>query len=76
MDEGLGDALLLGLRAARAIDVSAGPIVAAIEEQHAGPEIDGLFELAREIVIETRDEEILDSRLIFGARRRLGAARA
>ena len=34
------------------------------------------FELAREIVIEARDEEMLDPRLVFGARRRLGAARA
>ena len=72
VDQGFGDALLLGLRAARAIDVGARPIVVAIEEQHARPEVDGRFELAREIVIEARDEEILDARLRL---RRQGAPR-
>jgi hypothetical protein len=46
MHEGFRDALLLGLGAARAIDVGARPIVIAIEKEHARPEIDGLFELA------------------------------
>ena len=76
MHQRFGNALLLGLRAARAIDVGARAIVSAIEEQHARPEIDGRFELAREIVIEPRDEEMLDPRFVFGARVRLGAARA
>ena len=73
MDERFGHALLLGLRAARAIDVGAGAIVIAIEEQHARPEIDGRFELAGEIVIEPRDEEMLDARVLFGARAPRGA---
>ena len=74
--ERFGDALLLGLRAARAIDVGARPIVVAIEEQHARPEVDGRFELAGEIVIEAGDEQMLDPRVVFGAWQRLGAARA
>ena len=72
MDQRFGNALLLRLRAARAIDVGARAIVIAIEKQHAGPEIDGRFELAREIVIEPRHEEMLDAPFVFGARRRLG----
>ena len=61
-----GNALLLRLRAARAIDVGARAIVIAIEKQHAGPEIDGRFELARKIVIEPRHEEVLDAPFVFG----------
>ena len=76
MHQRFGNALLLGLRAAGAIDVGARAIVVAIEEQHAGPEVDGRFELAREIVIEPGDQEMLDPRVVFGAWKRLGAARA
>ena len=35
-----------------------------------------VFEFAGEIVIETRHEEMLDPRVVFGAWMRLGAARA
>ena len=68
--------LLLGLGATGAIDVRARAIVGAIEKQHAGPEIDGRFELARKVMIEPRDEELLDASFVFGAGGRLGAARA
>ena len=76
MHERFRNALLLGLRAAGAIDVGARAIVIAIEKQHARPEVDGRFELVREIVIETGHEEMLDPRVVIGAWKRLGAARA
>ncbi len=40
MQDGFGLALPLGLRAPCALDVGAGPIVMAIEEEHARPQID------------------------------------
>ena len=76
MNQRFRDAVLFRLRAARPIDVRAGPVVAPIEEQHAGPEVDGGFELAGKIMIETRHEELLNPRVVFGARVRLGGARA
>jgi hypothetical protein len=51
MNERLGNALLLGLRAARPLDVGPRAIVIAIEKKNAGPEIDGLFEITREVVM-------------------------
>ena len=67
MDQRLGNALLLRLSAARALDVGARPIVAAIEKQHASPEVDGLFEFTRKVVIKAGHEQVLDPRLIIGA---------
>ena len=60
----LGNTLALGLRAARALDVGARPVVRPIEEQHPRPEIDGLFELTGEIVIKAGHEQVLDPRVI------------
>ena len=74
--ERFGNALAFGLRAARAIDVGTRPIVGPIEKQHAGPEIDGLFEFAGEVVIETGHEQMLDPRFLCRFRVRLGAVRA
>jgi hypothetical protein len=70
------NALTFGLRAARAIDVSTRPIVGAIEKQHPGPEVDGLFEFAGEVVIEAGHEQMLDPRFVCRLRVRVGAARA
>jgi hypothetical protein len=67
VNERLGNALLLGLRAAGAVDVSAGAVVRPVEKQHARPEIDGLFVLTREVVIEAGHEQMLDPRLVIGA---------
>src|SRR5439155_15039906 len=53
-------ALPLGERAARALDVGARPRVAAIEKQRAGPHVDGLFVLRREVVIEAGEKKLLD----------------
>ena len=76
MDQGLGNALLLRLRAARAIDVGAGAIVIAIEKEHPGPEVDRLLELTGEIVIEAGDQQILDPGVVIGAAVGIGAPRA
>jgi hypothetical protein len=76
MDQRFGRALLLCLRAARAIDIGAGSIMIAIEEEHARPKVDGGFEFAREVVVETGDEQMLDARIVFGAVMRRGRARA
>ena len=62
---------LFRLRAARAFDVGARAIVPAIEKQHAGPEVDGLFEFTRKVVIKAGHEQVLDPRLILGAVMRL-----
>ena len=67
MNERFGNALAFGLRAARAIDVGARPIVGPIEKQHARPEVDGLFEFAGEVVIETGHEQMLDPRFVSGS---------
>jgi len=67
MHQRLGDTLLLGLRAAGALDVGASPIVLAIKEQHARPEVNGLFEFTRKVVIKAGHEQVLDPRLIIGA---------
>ena len=67
MNERLGDPLLLGLGAPRAIDIGPRSIVRAIEEQDACPQADGGLEFAREIVIESVNEESLDSRVVIGA---------
>src|SRR5262249_42477265 len=61
VDELLSLALTLGDRAARALDVGAGAGVAAVEEEHPGPDIDRQLVLTREIVIETAEQELLDA---------------
>ena len=75
VDQGFGLALPLGLRAPRALDVGASAIVMAIEEQDARPEIDGGVELAGEVVIEPRDEQVLDAHVLSGGAGRLSRGR-
>ena len=55
--------LLLGKGAASALDVRASPSMAALEKRHPGPDIDGLFVLAFEVVLEPGKEEPLDQRI-------------
>ena len=55
-----GLALPLGQRAARAFDVGAGTRVVAIEKQRARPDVDRLFVLAGEVVIEAGEQQLLD----------------
>ncbi len=64
--EPFGLTLPLGLRAARTIDVGAGAVVCTIQEEHACPDVDGVIHAAGEVLVETRDEELLDARLAFG----------
>ena len=61
-------ALPLGLRAARPLDVGARAIVMPIEKQHARPEVDGLFVVAGEVLVEAGEQELLDPRVAIGAR--------
>ena len=56
--------------------IGAHNIVRAIEEEHAGPEIDRRIELTGEVVIESRDQEMLHARVVFGALNRFGMATA
>lgn len=56
-------ALALGEGAAGPFDVRARPVVVPIEEHNARPHADRALILAGKIVIETREEELLDSRL-------------
>ena len=75
VDQRLGLALPLGLRAARALDVGASAIVMAVEEQDPRPEIDRRVELAGEVVIEAGDQQLLDARVAPGGAWRLGRGR-
>ena len=52
----------LGDRAARALDVRAGPRVAAVQEQDTRPHADRQLVLTVEIMIEAGEEEFLDAR--------------
>ena len=61
-------ALPLGNRASRAVDVGARPIVIALEKDDARPDIDGLFVISGEVVIETGDEKFFDARRALGDR--------
>ena len=71
MKDGLGLALQLGLRAARALDIGARAIVVAIEKQHARPEVDGLFVLTGEVLVEPGEEQLLDAGVTLGVAQRL-----
>ena len=66
--------LALGERAARAIDVGASPRVAAIEEQRARPDVDGLFVLRGEVVIEAGEQQLLDLRIAIAVGRAIERA--
>ena len=59
-------ALLLGHRAARALDVRAGARVVAIEKQRARPDVDGLRVVGGEVMIEAGDQQALDLGVALG----------
>ena len=65
----LGLALPLGQRAARPLDVGARARMAAIEEQRARPDVDRLFVLGGEVVIEAEQQQLLDLRIAIRVRR-------
>src|SRR5438105_3688091 len=62
VQELLGLALTLGDRLARPIDVGASAIVIPVEENDARPDIDRLFVVFREVMIEAGDEKFFDAR--------------
>ncbi len=72
MHERLGLALPLGLSPPHPVDVGAGPVVGAIEEQDARPDVDGLVHPPGEVLVEPRHEQLLDARLAFGVGQRIG----
>jgi hypothetical protein len=72
VDERLGLPLPLGLCAPGAFDVGPGPIVMPVEEQHTGPDVDGRFEVAGEVLIQAGNEELLDARVLPFRGRRIG----
>ena len=67
--------LQLGLRTARAIDIGPRAIVMPIEEQDARPEIDRLFVLAEEILVEPGKKQLLDARIAIGCAQRVRCVR-
>src|SRR5438046_2031022 len=66
--------LPFGDRRSRAVDVCASPIVIALEEDHARPDVDCLFVFGCEVMIKTGDEQLFDARRALGVvrSRRLG----
>ena len=80
MQQLVGMPLPFGQRAARALDVGAGPGMPAVEEQHAGPDVHGLLVAPGEVVIESREQELLDTRIVIangtGSRPSLSSVRA
>ena len=60
-DQFVRRALPFGQCAAGPFDVGAGTAVAAFEERHARPDVDGFFVAAGEILIEARQEQLLDA---------------
>ena len=61
-------ALPLGDRAAGPLDVGAGPGVAAIDEQHARPDVDRELVLLGEIMVEPGEQELLDAGVAIALR--------
>ncbi len=56
-------ALPLGDRAAGPLDVGAGTGMAAVDEEHARPDVDREFVLFGKIMIEPREQELFDARV-------------
>jgi len=63
MEKLLCFALLLGERTAGTLDVRAGPSMAALEKRDSGPDVDGLFVSAFEVVIQPGKQKPLDQRI-------------
>ena len=61
-------ALTFGDRAARPLDVRARPRMAAVEEQHPRPDVDGEIVLSGEIVVEAAEKQLFDARFAITLR--------
>ena len=70
-----GFALPLGKRAARAFDVRTGAAMATFEKGHARPDIDRLFVITTEVVVETGQQQLFDTRGAFGLAQRASVGR-
>ena len=57
------DALPLGHRTARPLDIGARACMTAIEKQHPRPHVDREFVLFGKIMIEPREQELFDARV-------------
>ena len=66
MQDLLGLALALGKSIAGALDIRTCPCLAPIQEQHARPDVDRLFVVAGEVVIEALEEKLLDASVAVG----------
>ncbi len=66
VDQLFGFALPLGQGLPRTLDVGACPIVGAVEEHDARPDVDRLLVLGCEVVVEPGEQEVLDPRLAIG----------
>ena len=64
-----GFALTLGERTSCPLDVGAGARMVAIEEERAGPDVDGEVVVRGEIMIETDQQELFDFRVAVRVRR-------
>jgi hypothetical protein len=71
----LGFALTFGKRAAGALDVCASAAVATLEEGDARPHIDRLLVVATEVVVETGQQQLFDTRGAIGLAQRASVGR-
>ena len=75
MDEFLALTLALGHRAAGTFNIGTGATVCPLQKHDARPDVDRVLVLAREVLIETREQKLLDSGLtvrLSGLRGRAG----
>jgi hypothetical protein len=70
-----GFALPLGKRAARAFDVRTSAPMATLEKGHPRPDIDRLFVITTEVVVETGQQQLFDTRGAFGLAQRASVGR-
>jgi hypothetical protein len=75
MHEGFRLALPFGLSAAGAVDIGAGAVVGAVEEQDAGPDVHRVVHASGEVLVESRDEQLFDAPLAFGVGQRISERR-
>jgi hypothetical protein len=59
-------ALLLGERVARPLDVRTGAAMPPFVEGDSRPDVDGLFVMANEVLIEARQQQLLDAGSAIG----------
>ena len=68
MEQLVAFALLLGDRAARALDVGARPGMAVIQEQDTRPDADGEVVVTGEVMVEAAEKQIFDAGVALALR--------